>query len=126
MIYCRAKIPKFKEGFLVFWTAKNRPAIQEIHIDSWFRKIPSRREWLPSSVFLPVEFHEQKSLAGYHPWGHKELDTIEQLTFYSLFHLCLVPVSQSPNHMSLDTSLNRIFYIKILSTTIPQMIILNK
>ena len=30
--------------------------------------------------FLPGEFHGQKSLEGYNPWGHKELDTTEQLT----------------------------------------------
>ena len=24
-------------------------------------------------VFLPGEFHGQKNLAGYSPWGHKEL-----------------------------------------------------
>ena len=29
----------------------------------WVGKIPCRREWLPSPVFLPGEFHRQKSLA---------------------------------------------------------------
>ena len=43
-------------------------------------KIPWRREWLPTPVFLPGEFHRQRSLEGYSPWGHKELDTVEQLT----------------------------------------------
>ena len=28
----------------------------------------------PTSVFLPGKFHEQRSLVGYSPWGHKELD----------------------------------------------------
>ena len=37
-------------------------------------------------VFLPREFHGQRSLAGYSPWGHKELDTTEQL--HSLTHSC--------------------------------------
>ena len=32
-----------------------------------------------SSVFLPGESHGQRSLAGYSPWGHKELNTTEQL-----------------------------------------------
>ena len=32
---------------------------------------------LPTPVFLPGEFHEQKSLAGYSPWSHKESDTAE-------------------------------------------------
>ena len=43
----------------------------------WVRKIPWRREWLLPSVFLPRESHGQRSLAGYSPWGHKELDTTE-------------------------------------------------
>ena len=44
------------------------------------RKIPWRREWLPTSEFLPGEFHGQRSLVGYSAWSHKELDTTEQLT----------------------------------------------
>ena len=35
-------------------------------------KTPWRREWLPTPVFLPGEFHGQRSLVGYSPWGHKE------------------------------------------------------
>ena len=31
----------------------------------------------PTSVFLPGKFHEQRSLVGYSPWGHKELDTTQ-------------------------------------------------
>ena len=31
-------------------------------------------------VFLPGEFHGQRSLLGYSLWGHKELDTTERLT----------------------------------------------
>ena len=42
--------------------------------------IPWRREWLRIPVFLPGEFHGQRSLAGYSSWGHKELDTTEWLT----------------------------------------------
>ena len=42
--------------------------------DPWIRKIPWRREWLPTPVFLPGEFHGQRSLAGYSPWLCKESD----------------------------------------------------
>ena len=41
---------------------------------------PWRREWLPTPVLWPGEFHGQRSLAGYIPWGHKEVDIIEQLS----------------------------------------------
>ena len=34
-----------------------------------------RMEWQPTPVFLPGEFHEQRSLAGYRPSGHKKSDT---------------------------------------------------
>ena len=51
-----------------------------LDIDPWVGKIPWRGEWLPTPVFLPGEFHEQRSPVGYSPWGQKELDTNEQLT----------------------------------------------
>ena len=55
---------------------KNLPAMQETCI----RKTPWRKKWLPTPVFLPGELHGQKSLEGYSPWGHKELDMAEMLT----------------------------------------------
>ena len=39
-----------------------------------------RREWQPTPVFLPGEFHRQRSPAGYSLWGHQESDTTERLT----------------------------------------------
>ena len=39
--------------------------------------MPWRRAWQPTLVFLPGEFHGQKSLVGYGPEGHKESDTTE-------------------------------------------------
>ena len=42
-----------------------------------------RRKWQPTPVFLPKESHEWRSLAGYSPWGCKELDTTERLLFLS-------------------------------------------
>ena len=49
-------------------------------IDLWVRKIPWRRKWQPSPVFLPEEFHGQRSLVGYSPWGLKESDMTERLS----------------------------------------------
>ena len=46
----------------------------------WVGKMPWRREWHPTPVFLPGKFHEQRSLASHSPWGCKELDTTEQLS----------------------------------------------
>ena len=38
-----------------------------------------RRKWQPSPVFLPGKFHGKRSLAGYSPQSHKELDTTEAI-----------------------------------------------
>ena len=46
---------------------KNLPAMQEA--DPWVGRIPWRREWQPTPVFLPGEFHRQRNLAGYSPMG---------------------------------------------------------
>ena len=46
-----------------------------IFIQDW------RREWLPTSVFLPGEFHGQRSLVGFSPRGCKESDMTEWLSF---------------------------------------------
>ena len=62
---------------------KNLPAkagdLRDEGFDSWVGKIPWRREWQPTPIFLPGESHEQRSLVGYSPWGCKELDTTEAI-----------------------------------------------
>ena len=45
--------------------------------DPWARKIPWRRKWQPTPVFLPGDFCGQRSLVGYSPWGRKESATTE-------------------------------------------------
>ena len=40
--------------------------------DPWVRKIPWRRKWQTTPVFLPGKPHGQRSLVGYSLWGHKE------------------------------------------------------
>ena len=36
-------------------------------------RCPGGGRWQPTPVFLPEKSHEQRSLVGYSPWGHKEL-----------------------------------------------------
>ena len=66
---------------LVAQIVKNLPAMQE----TWVRLLgwddPWRREWKPTPVILPGEFHGQRKLVGCSPWGHKESDLTEQLTY---------------------------------------------
>ena len=61
-------------------TVKNLPEMQETRVQSLSQEYSLEKEIATHSpVFLPGEFHGQRSLVGYHPWGHKELDPTEQL-----------------------------------------------
>ena len=44
---------------------------------------PETREWQPSPVFLPGEFHGQKSLVGYSPWSYKGLAQLSKFHTHS-------------------------------------------
>ena len=63
--------------------------------DLWVGKIPWRREWLPTPVFLPGKSHRERSLAGYSSWGRKELDTTEQLNQHLFQALLALSVTQT-------------------------------
>ena len=68
---------------LVAQMVRNLPAMLKPGFNPWVGKIPWRRKWQSTPVFLPGKFHDQRSLAGYR-WSHKELDTTEQLTLSPL------------------------------------------
>ena len=60
---------------------KNLPAMQETRVWSLDREDPLEKGMANRTpVFLPGKSHGQRSLAGYSPWGHKELDMTEWLT----------------------------------------------
>ena len=63
--------------------------LQETQVRPLGQEDPLDKEWLPNPVFLPGEFHGQRSLVGYSPWGPEELDTTEQLmcTFHFILEL---------------------------------------
>ena len=55
-------------------------------MDPWVGKIPWRRKWQSTPVFLPGESHGWRSLVGYSPQGRKESDTTEELHFHLHHH----------------------------------------
>ena len=59
---------------------KNPPEMQETQVRYLGWENPLEKKWLPTPVFLPGEFHGQRRLAGYSPWGPTELDMTEGLT----------------------------------------------
>ena len=48
-----------------------------LEFNPWVRKIPWRRAWQPTPVFLPGEFHGHGSQVGYSPEGCAESDMTE-------------------------------------------------
>ena len=57
--------------FLLFWWLSSKQSAcqcRSYRFDPWVGKIPWRRKWQPSPVFLPGKSHGQRSLAGYSPW----------------------------------------------------------
>ena len=58
------------------------PACQcrRLRFNPWVRKIPWRRAREPTPALLPGDFHGQRSLADYSPWGHKESYRIKSQT----------------------------------------------
>ena len=73
----------FKTSYLIFKTIlwigltwwlrwwRICPQCKKPGFNLWVGKIPRRMKWLPTPVFLPGEFHGQRSLVGYSPWGHR-------------------------------------------------------
>ena len=58
---------------------------RRFRFDPWVRKIPWRRKWQLTPVFLPEKSHGQRRLAVYSPKGQKELDTTEPLSMHAKF-----------------------------------------
>ena len=71
--------------YLVAQRLKRLPAMRKTWVQSLGPggKIPWRRKWQPTPVFLSGESHGRKSLVGYSTWGHKESDMTERLHSFS-------------------------------------------
>ena len=80
----------FKQNFFKFplyypgGISGKEPTCQCWRHETQVGKIPWRRAWQPTTVFLTAEYHGQRSLVGYSPWDHKELDMTQRLHFTSL------------------------------------------
>ena len=61
---------------------KHLPKCRKPGFSLWVGKIPWRRKWQPTPVFLPGKSHGRKSLVSYSPRGRKKLDTTEKLSFF--------------------------------------------
>ena len=74
-------LPSNPQPWLPWWFSGKESACQcrRLRFNPWLGKIPWRRKWQLTPVFLPGESHRQKSLMGYNSCGSKELDTTHQV-----------------------------------------------
>ena len=88
----------------LWWLSSKQPTCQcrRPGFDPWVGKIPWRRKWEPTLVFLPGKFHGQRSLEGYSPRGLKEPGTSQQLN--------------NNNNIQKENQKCAIFYIKCYET----------
>ena len=93
---------------LVAQTVKNLPAMQETWVQSLCGKDPLEKG-MP--VFLPRDFHGQRSLVGQGPWGHKELDTTGQLT-----HTHRKDIAKSVYRLEINTGHKLLIFYKLANT----------
>ena len=78
------------------WVSGKEPACQckRCRFDPRVRKIPWRREWPPTPIFLLGKSHGQRSLAWYSPWGRKgvghDLVTKQQHINEKILLICML------------------------------------
>ena len=90
--------------FCILGRVKNPPTMQEMQVRPQGGKIPWRRKWQSTLVFLPGESHGQRSLAGCCPQGRTESDTTEQLSM----HACIGEgTGNPPQYSCLEKSMDR-------------------
>ena len=72
-------------------------------LDPWVRKIPWRRTWQPTPLFLPGKSHGQRSLAGYSPCGHKRVrhnwETKQRLRYMYIYTYYINTYIYRPTHI---------------------------
>ena len=67
----------------------------------WVRKIPWRRKWQPTPVFLPGKSHGQRNLAGYSPQGSQKSQTLLSYTITTKLSLkCIIVTPWSSSELT--------------------------
>src|SRR5574337_1069273 len=75
-------------------------------LNPWVGNIPWRREWLPTPIFWPGEFHGQRSLMCYSPWGCKGSDILNNFHFHAAYSNCW----HDPHRETVETVSDFVFW----------------
>ena len=86
--------PNYSLG-LPWWLRSKKPTCQyrRCGFDLRVGKIPWRRKWQPTPLFMPGTSHGQRKLVGYSPWGFEELaqlsDSAITIIYFPSLQVCL-------------------------------------
>ena len=98
---CVLSSPLANSGLPKWLSGKESACQCRRHFDPWVGKIPWRRKWQPTPVFLPGKSHGQRSLVGYSPRGckrgHDSVTKQRQQRAWNI--LCKKWIKCSDNHM---------------------------
>ena len=81
-------------------------------VQSLGQEDPLERKWQPFPVFLPGKFHGQRSLAGYSPCGHKELDMTELSLSLSHTHTYTQPLQGRGSSIGIKCQLDKVWALE--------------
>ena len=103
-VSCQAP-PSMEFSRQEYWSGQPfpSPGHKRCRFDPWVRKIPWRRKWQPTPVFLPG-----KSLVGYSPWGHEEWDTTKRLNTTHHLQIDLQIQSNCNNKQDFFVGINKL------------------
>ena len=90
--YCQTQAPLMAQWYRI------RLPSRRGGLDSWVGRIPWRRKWQPTLVFLPGKSHGQRSLVCCSPWGPKELNTTQRVNNIN----CWEDVREEPARLDKD------------------------
>ena len=94
---------------LTYWSVPHDSKEEKIQLP-WVGKIPWRRKWQPTPVFLPGESHGQRSLEGYNWWATKSWTQLSTHTCSTIF----IFLSCSAHAIQDWVESNYVFYLYIL------------
>ena len=98
--FCRCNYPPVWLPWLLRWERICLPRGTP-ELETWVGNVPWRRKWQPTPVFLPGDFHGQRSPVGCSPWSCKESDMTERVG------VMLCPVCRLPTEgLGLDSSVS--------------------
>ena len=97
---------------------KNLPAMWETWVQFLGQEDPLEKDMAPTPVFLPGEFHGQRSQVDYSPWGHKESEMTERLHFTYIYTFIVYTHTYTHVHTQIKSFLfdninDTLTYVKI-------------